>query len=1180
MKKYTIAALLLLLSLTLQAQKFFNLTTSEVKIDSLLPYFTYSQPLEGSYADSVYEVRIKYPEYIPMSQGDIARYRKITDVPIPSSPTVMQRITTDRKRGNLDIEFLPVVMHEGRPQWLVSFMLDVQATPKKRSVRKANARQQSARTSRYASHSVLAEGQWVKIQVPQDGVYQLTDDLIRQAGFTNMSRVKIYGYGGHLQNEKLVAEELMSTDDLSEVPTCTINGRRLFYGKGPVSWESRDATRRTRNPYSVYGCYFLTEGDGEPLTVDKESFLALFYPSADDYHELHEVDNYAWYYGGRNLSENAPISMGASKSFSLQNTAKATKGTLSVCVSAGTASTFTVSLNGTTLGQGTISIPTQYDKGNEAMLTFTCEELEATNEVTIATTAGGPLCPDYISFAYDIPKSAPDLENASFSAPQYVCSIANQDHHADPQADMVIIIPTSQHLLEQAQRLATYHQEHDGLRVNIVTADELYNEFSSGTPDINAYRRYMKMLYDRAEKDDDMPQSLLLFGDCVWDNRMLTSVCENLNPNDFLLCYESENSFNEIYSYVDDGWLTLLDDGEGLDPKATDKQDIGVGRFPVTTVEDAKAVVDKCINYSNNKNGGSWQNIIMFMGDDGNNNIHMNDCNNTADYINSLYPAYLVKKVMWDAYKRESSATGNTYPEVSALIKQQQAEGALIMDYAGHGSPEQISHESVLRLADFKTFTNTNLPLWVTASCDIMVFDGMTETIGEEALLNKKGGAVAFFGTTRTVYANVNKYINTSFLKHVLTVEDGKGITLGEAQRRAKNEMIETGNDRTQNKLQYSLLGDPALRLALPTGQVVVDKINGIPPSTADMQELKAGSIVTVEGHVESGGQPASDFSGKITATVRDTRELITCLLNDKSEADEAFTFYDRQKVLYNGTDSVRNGTFKFTFAVPRDINYANGTGLINVYAMNDDHTSIAHGMEEAFIINGSEELSNDSIGPSIYCYLNTPSFVNGGVVNTTPYFVANVTDKDGINATGAGIGHDLQLIIDGDMEKTYNLNSNFLFDFGSYTSGSTYYNIPTLEPGAHTLKFRAWDILNNSSTAVLNFTVVQGLTPNLVDVSCTQNPATTQTTFIVTHDFVNSNVDVELSIFDMGGRELWRHSESGVSTGSTYTLDWDLTVDGGRPLQTGVYLYRVRLGTEGGSMASKAKKLIIIGNK
>ena len=186
-------------------------------------------------------------------------------------------------------------------------------------------------------------------------------------------------------------------------------------------------------------------------------------------------------------------------------------------------------------------------------------------------------------------------------------------------------------------------------------------------------------------------------------------------------------------------------------------------------------------------------------------------------------------------------------------------------------------------------------------------------------------------------------------------------------------------------------------------------------------------------------------------------------------------------------------------------------------------------------------------------------------------------SDKDGINATGSGIGHDLQLIIDGDMTRTYMLNDNFQYDFGSYTSGRTYYNIPLLSAGTHRLQFRAWDILNNSSTTELTFNVVEGLEPRLFSVSCTRNPATTSTTFIINHDRSGSNIDVQLDIFDMSGRILWQHKESGVSTDAAYTIDWDLTVDGGARLQTGVYIYRVSVSNEGGSQASKAQKLIII---
>jgi hypothetical protein len=500
------------------------------------------------------------------------------------------------------------------------------------------------------------------------------------------------------------------------------------------------------------------------------------------------------------------------------------------------------------------------------------------------------------------------------------------------------------------------------------------------------------------------------------------------------------------------------------------------------------------------------------------------------------------------------------------------------MDYAGHGRADQLSHEAVLKLSDFENFKNTNLPLWITASCDIMPFDGTVSTIGEAAVLNASGGSVAFYGTTRTVYADRNKVINMAFLRKVLSMQNGKALTLGESQRLAKNELITSGQDRTTNKLQYSLLGDPAISLNQPTLKIIVDSINGISTTqVADTARLKAGTVATVKGHIEG----VTSFEGIMTATVRDKQKLITCKLNDTSSsgADEAFTYYDRPQTLFSGSDSVRNGRFRFSFSIPKDIDYSEGTGLINIYAVNNSHTQEANGATDDFIIGGSDISGTDSIGPSIYCYLNSPSFVNGGNVNTTPYFVAQVEDEDGINALGNGIGHDLQLIIDGEMSQTYNLNDNYTYNFGSYTSGSTYYNIPELTEGKHQLLFRAWDILNNSSTAQLSFNVVKGLSPSLFSVSCTNNPATTSTTFIINHDRTGSNMDVEINVYDISGRLLWKHTETGVATSSAYTVDWDLSVDTGGKLQTGVYLYRVSISSDGSKQTTKAKKLVVVGN-
>ena len=1159
------------------AQKFFNLTADDVRIDSVLPQFSYAMDLGDDYADSIYSVSIEYPEFIDMSAADVSKYKSITSAELPALPAIEKRVVVERKHGKLEVIFIPLVYRDGKYQILVSFMLNIQSKAKPRSVRRLLARASAAKSSRYAAHSVLASGKWAKIRVPSSGIYQLTSELASKAGFSDLSKVKIYGYGGNLQNEILAESDLIDNDDLKEVATCTVGGRRLFYAKGPVSWSSKTATTRTRNPYSDYGYYFLTQSDAEPLSVDSAAFVSSFYPSNDDYHSLHEIDNYAWLQGGRNLFENSPVSVGYSKTYTLSTPVQDTSGTVSVAVTSGVNSVTSIKFNGVALDNITTSILTDYDKGNEAVGKYSVSNLHANDTITITPVSGGPVRLDYISITYATPRPLPLLSKATFSVPEYVYNITNQDHHADAACDMVIIVPTSGKLTAQAERLKAFHETHDSLRVTIVPADELYNEFSSGTPDANAYRRYLKMLYDRAATDADMPKYLLLFGDCVWDNRMLTSDCSQLSPDDYLLCFESENSFNDVYCYVDDGFFCLLDDGEGGDPQSSDKLDVAVGRFPVHDASEAKIMVDKTISYAENANAGGWQNTIMFMGDDGNANLHMRDVNEVATDIESRYPGYLVKRVMWDAYTRVTSSVGNTYPEVSKIIKQQQAAGALIMDYAGHGNALQISHEAVLKIADFENFKNTNLPLWITASCDIMPFDGSGSTIGEAALLNKKGGTMAFFGTTRTVYANYNKVINGAYLRYVLGMTDGKSTTLGEAQRLAKNYLITSGGDQTTNKLQYSLLGDPALALNTPTLQVVIDSINGSNASSSTVASLKSGNVAKVKGHIVKNSAKATSFKGIVNATVRDTKELITCKRNDGTAT--AFTFYDRPKILFNGSDSVSNGEFSFSFAVPKDINYADGTGLMNLYAVSTDHQEKANGYNGNFSVAGSDALVNDSIGPSVYCYLNSPSFTNGGNVNTSPYFVAEVSDKDGINATGNGIGHDLELIIDGDMNKTYILNDNFVYDFGSYTTGSTFYSIPELTPGVHSLKFRAWDILNNSSTTQLDFNVVSGLQPNLFSVSCTKNPAYSSTTFIINHDRTGSNMDVELDIFDLSGRQLWKYTESDVPTSSTLTVDWDLTLDGGRRLQTGVYLYRVRVSSDGSSKTSLAKKLIVINN-
>ena len=437
-----------------------------------------------------------------------------------------------------------------------------------------------------------------------------------------------------------------------------------------------------------------------------------------------------------------------------------------------------------------------------------------------------------------------------------------------------------------------------------------------------------------------------------------------------------------------------------------------------------------------------------------------------------------------------------------------------------------------------------------------MPFDGQEENIGETVMLNSKGGGIAFFGTTRTVYATYNEVMNLAFTKHVLT----PSMAIGEAVRLAKCELVEKSSDLTCNKLQYTLLGDPALQLNTPRQKMVVDSINGMPATQGI--KLAAGSIVKINGHVELNNETDTDFNGIVTLSVRDAEETITCRLNDRSStgADKAFVYQDRTNYLYRGSENVTEGVFHFTFAIPKDISYTDGSGLMTLYAINADKTRSAHGENESFELIGSSTALTDSIGPSVYCYLNSKNFKNGGKVNTTPYFIAELYDDSGINASGSSIGHDLELIIDGDMNQTYNLNNYFEYDFGDYRSGSIGFSIPQLSIGTHKLLFRAWDILNNSTTTELLFEVSEDAGAGEFNVTCTQNPASTNTQFVITHDRPGSELKVTLDVFDLGGRQLWRQTDTVMATNDTVTIDWNLNVAGGSRLHTGLYLCRLTL--------------------
>ena len=783
-------------------------------------------------------------------------------------------------------------------------------------------------------------------------------------------------------------------------------------------------------------------------------------------------------------------------------------------------------------------------------------------------TLGASYSPEDILMAVNV--------KGSFPEPEKVGPVDNQNLHAMDSVDMVIVVPASGRLTAAAGRLADAHRQIDGLSVEVVRADMIYNEFSSGTPDATAIRRFMKMLYDRGGTES-APRYLLLMGNGAWDNRMHVSDWAGENPDDYLLCYESYESLDHVKSYVMEDYFGLLDDAEGRS-MLTEKVDLGIGRLPVGTATQAREKVDRIIEYMTGRYAGAWCNRILVLGDDGDNNIHMCDADNVAGIYHDVNPAIDVRKIYWDAYQMEVSASYNGYPSIRKLLLEQLDEGALIVNYSGHGSTEVLSHELVMNKSDMGNLKSKHLPFWITASCDIAPFDSPLESMGMNLANNADGGAIGMLTTTRTVYASLNGAINRSFSRYAISrSENGRLNSLGDALRLAKNELVTTGvgeNDRTENKIHFVLLGDPAMRLAVAELTAVVDMFNDA--DTTVTVAAKAGSVVTVSGHIECNGERVTDYRGLLSSTVFDNERLITCRNNLKT-ADEPFTFMYRDRVLYSGTDSVINGEFSFSFPVPMDINYSNQKGLIILYANGNDGLN-ANGAYDNFTIGGTADgLAADSVGPEIMLYLNTPTFQYGASVNATPMLVAELSDSSGLNTSGNGLGHDILLVIDNNPNWTWVLNSNFEQTAGDYTSGRVMFSIPELPEGKHELMLRAWDVMNNSTTVYLGFRVVPDLKPRLT-IDVTASPARENTAFVITHDRPGQNANVTVQVLSSDGTLQWMTTKRDESGMGVTVIDWNLHGSSGHRMQPGLYIVRASVGTDGGGVSSASCKLVIVG--
>ncbi len=759
------------------------------------------------------------------------------------------------------------------------------------------------------------------------------------------------------------------------------------------------------------------------------------------------------------------------------------------------------------------------------------------------------------------------FDGNKFLSPEFVNIVNNQNLHGLSQQDMIIV--SHPDFLSYANQLANLHSDKDNLDVTVVTPQQIYNEFSSGAADISAIRNFMRMFYDRAVTENDMPKYLLLFGDGSYDNKNYSS--ENSN---YILTYQSEQSLKPTGSFVSDDFYALLDETESV---YSGLLDFGVGRFPVQSSDEAKNIIAKIEQYYDYSSMGDWRNYICFIGDDEDGNQHMSQANQLATKIENNHPVFNIEKIFLDAYVQETTPAGEAYPEVNRLINDRMHKGALIVNYTGHGNEIGLAHEGILGISDINSWTNIDrMPIFITATCEFGRFDDYERTsAGEMIFLNPNGGGIALLTTTRLVYSTPNFNLNNAFYDSVFVINTKHDYyKLGDIMRFTKNN---AGSGT--NKRNFTLLGDPALRLAIPEHNTITLKINNIDTSSV-ADTLKALSKVTIAGQLENKqGQKLSDYNGILYTTVFDKSDSVVTLSNDGLSP---FTFTVQNSILYKGKASINNGEFTFSFIVPKDISYRLGYGKISYYADNTNKSgpySDAHGYYNNIIIGGSaDNVAADNQGPDINLFMNDTSFVYGGITDENPLMIALVYDENGINTVGNGIGHDIVATIDDNTSMPYILNDYYESDIDSYQKGEINYNFFELEEGIHKLKLKVWDVYNNSSEEYIEFIVAKSEELLLDHVFNYPNPFTTNTAFYFDHNQPDANLDVLLQIFTITGKLVKTIQTTINTTGyRSEPIYWDGLDDYGDKIGRGVYIYRLKVRAENGNIVDKFEKLVIL---
>ncbi|WPP49878.1 type IX secretion system sortase PorU [Catalinimonas niigatensis] len=793
-------------------------------------------------------------------------------------------------------------------------------------------------------------------------------------------------------------------------------------------------------------------------------------------------------------------------------------------------------------------------------------QINASVSDAIIWDVSNPLVPAYVQADYSDGKYTFEVDTqselrefvvfdpAELPQAQWVGQVENQNLSYPQVPDLLIICPPF--LKNEAERLAAFRRQHDQLEVEVATTEQVYNQFSSGRQDISAIRNLAKSLYDRQK---GKLKYLLLFGKSSYDYKDRVDNNTNLVPT-----YQSRNAVHPIYSYPSDDYYAFMEEQEGEweeSYRGDHTMDIGVGRLPVKSLQEAQIVVDKLTHYATSEQAfGNWRTRIAFLADDGDNDRYQKDSEQLSEGIFNQYSGFSTQKIYLDAFPQEKYPNQELAPQVNQAVEDVINNGVLLFNYVGHGNEQRLADENVFNVGMISKWDNLDkLPFFVTATCEFGRHDDPNRISGaEELLLNPKGGAIGLVTTARPVFSNTNYLLNLAFYEHIFERVDGEYQRIGDVFMKTKNEALNGRDNRN-----FSLLADPSMRLAYPHYQIDIDSVLSL-SDRKKTDTLKALSEIRFYGEIrdQKNGQRVQQFDGELTLVLHDK----PFTMNTRGNEGTVMQFKETNNVIHRGRASVKNGRFIIDFVVPKNITYSAGIGRVSMYAQpKNGKGTDAFGGADNLVVGGSDTNAPiDQSGPEISLYLDDSSFVSGDVTGSTPVLLARLWDEQGINLSRQQTGQEIMASlqkIDGNTPREISLNEFFVTDIDLYQSGTLRYPLGYLEDGKYVLSLQAWDTHNNRSSSSIEFFVSDSDALTIQSFYNYPNPFHQSTLFILDHNRSGEDLSVSMQIFDREGKQILDIEKQYLNSESRLNLlDWKLEGQSYHVLTPGIYVVNIRV--------------------